>query len=120
MGLFDLVRRKGKPKTPREADALALRQLAGRGADLAQPRHVIHFLYFEDESAAQTTAALARDAGWTAHVEPPGENVAAWTVRADGTRVVSAVTVESFRSWFERVAAEHGGEYDGWEAAAKP
>jgi hypothetical protein len=120
LGFLDLVRGKGRPKTTREADALALRQLAGRGADLAQPRHVIHFLYFADEADARTAAELARGAGWTASVERPGENVKDWTVRADGNRVVSSTTVASFRAWFEGVAQEHRGEYDGWEASAKP
>ena len=120
MGLLDLIRHKGRPKSPEEADALALRQLAGGGADLAQPRHVLHFLYFPAERDARAVAELASEAGWSVAVEPPGERVADWTVRADGTRVVSSTTVESFRAWFEHVAEEHAGEYDGWEAAAKP
>jgi hypothetical protein len=33
---------------------------------------------------------------------------------------VSADTIASYRSWFEQVAAQHRGEYDGWEAKAKP
>ena len=120
MSLFDRIRHKGKPKTPQEADALALRHLAGRGADLAQPRHIVHFLYFAREEDARSAAEIARESGWTVTVEPPGETVAEWTVRADATRIVSSVTVESFRAWFESVAADHRGEYDGWEAAAKP
>jgi hypothetical protein len=120
MSFLDRIRHKGKPKTPQEADALALRHLAGRGADLAQPRHVIHFLYFAEEADARAAADLAREAGWSAAVQPPGERIPDWTVRADGTRVVSSATVEAFRAWFEHVAAEHHGEYDGWEASAKP
>lgn len=120
MSLFDRIRHKGRPKSPQEADALAIRQLAGRGADLAQPRHVIHFLYFADEGDARSAAELARGSGWDVAVEAPGENVKDWTVRADATRVVSSATVESFRAWFEGVAADHRGEYDGWEASAKP
>ena len=120
MRLLDLIRHQGKPKTPQEADALALRQLAGRGADLAQPRHVIHFLYFTGETDARAVIEVVREAGWHAAIEEPTANVGAWTVRADATRVVSTVTIESFRAWFEQVAADHRGEYDGWEAAAKP
>lgn len=120
MGLLDLIRHKGKPKTPQEADALALRHLASRGADLTQPRHVIHFLYFSEEHDAREAADVSRDAGWKVAVEPPTESVPVWTVRADATRVVNTSTVESFRAWFEHVAEEHRGEYDGWEAAAKP
>ena len=102
MRFLDRIRNQGAPTTPQEADALALRQLAGRGADLAKPRHVIHFLYFAAEADARAAAAAVADASWTANVEPPSETVAA------------------FRSWFECVATEHRGEYDGWEAAAKP
>jgi hypothetical protein len=41
-------------------------------------------------------------------------------VRAETTRVVNESTVQAFRAWFELVASDHAGEYDGWEAAAKP
>jgi hypothetical protein len=53
-------------------------------------------------------------------VEPPGDRIAEWCVKADSTRVVNAATVEAFRAWFEQIAAEHDGEYDSWEAANKP
>ena len=49
-----------------------------------------------------------------------GETITDWTVKADGNRIVGPETVAAFRSWFETVAAAHDGEYDGWEAAAKP
>jgi hypothetical protein len=32
-------------------------------------------------------------------------------------RVVDESTVGQSRAWFEQVAADHGGAYDGWEAA---
>jgi hypothetical protein len=120
VGFLDLIRPKGKLKTAREKDALALRHLEARGADLSKPRHIIHFLYFAEESDARATATAVEDAGWTVVVEQPSETISEWTVRADQTRVVSSATVGSFRAWFEHVAAEHRGEYDGWEAAAKP
>ncbi|HEX4936216.1 MAG TPA: ribonuclease E inhibitor RraB, partial [Gemmatimonadaceae bacterium] len=107
------------PKSPQDADALALRHLAARGADLSKSRHVIHFLYFEAEEDARA-AAESIDGVWRATVEPPGEEADAWCVRADGERVLRRETVEAFRSWFENVAETHRGEYDGWEAAAKP
>ena len=120
MGFLNLSRDRGKPKDPRAADALALRQLQGRGADLAQPRHVIHFLYFDRGDDAREAAEIASNAGWSAGIDEPGDKVTVWTVRADGNRVVNASTVEAFRAWFEHLAEEHGGEYDGWEASAKP
>jgi hypothetical protein len=117
--LFDRIRHGGAPKTPADADRLALRQLAGRGADLSKPRHVIHYLYFPTERQAQDAAQAIGDA-WQAQVEPPTEEIDQWCVRADGTRTIGPEIVSGFRTWFVRIADEHGGEYDGWEAAAKP
>jgi hypothetical protein len=119
-GFRDLIGVERRPKTPGEADALALRHLVSRGADLARPRHLVHFLYFDREDDARAAEASATEAGWGAELLAPREAITVWTVRADGTRVVNAKTVEAFRSSFERLAAEHGGEYDGWEASAKP
>ena len=54
MSFLDRIRYHRPPKTPQEADALALKQLETRGADLSLPRHVIHFLLFEEEADALT------------------------------------------------------------------
>lgn len=118
--LVDRMRYGGAPKTPQEADSLALRQLAGRGADLSKPRHVIHYLYFATEEDARSAAEAITEAAWTTAVDPPSEAIGQWCVKADAHRTVAPDTVAAFRSWFESVAAEHRGEYDGWEAAAKP
>jgi len=120
VGFLDAIRRRGKPRTPQDADALALRHLTRRGADLTRARHILHFLYFADEGDARAAAAVADQASWTVSVTAPGERVAEWSVRAEGDRVVNPVTVAAFRAWFERLAEDHRGEYDGWEAAAKP
>jgi hypothetical protein len=117
--LIDRIRQGGAPKTPEEADSLALRQLAGRGADLSKPRHVIHFLYFASERDAHAAIEVIGDV-WKTELEPPTEAVEHWCVKADGNRTVGPQTVAAFRSWFETIAADHRGEYDGWEAAAKP
>ena len=119
MSLFDRIRYRGAPKTPEDADRLALRQLEGRGADLSRPRHVVHFLYFADETDARAAADTIGEA-WAASVEPPTEAIAHWCVKADGTRTLGPDTVAAFRAWFESVASEHRGEYDGWEAAYRP
>jgi Regulator of ribonuclease activity B len=120
MNFLDRIRYHRPPKTPQEADKLALRQLESRGADLTLPRHVIHFLLFEHETSARAAAAAIDTGSWTTRVDPPTETVADWAVRVDGHRVVGADTVSAFRAQFEQIAAAHHGEYDGWEAAAKP
>jgi hypothetical protein len=117
--LIDRIRYGGAPKTPEEADRLALRQLAGRGADLSKPRHVIHFLYFTTEHEAREAMEAIGDA-WKTTIEPPNGAIEQWCVRADGDRTIGPDIIPGIRAWFEKLAAEHGGEYDGWEAAAKP
>ena len=120
MGFLGRFRRRRAPRTAADVDTLVLRQLLASGADLTKPRHVIHFLYFDDEARASAAAAELGDAGYETTVAPPGEGIEQWSVRAEAHRVVSGTTVDAFRALFERVAGEHGGEYDGWEAAAEP
>jgi hypothetical protein len=120
MGFLDRFRPANPFKDPAELDKLSLNHLQKLGADLALPRHVIHFVYFEHES----DAARARDeipkAGWDTTLVPPDESTPQWLVRAEATRVVDSQTVSSYRAWFEQIAEACNGEYDGWEAAAKP
>ena len=120
MGLLDRIRNKGAPATPRYVDQLVLRQLTARGADLTKPRHVIHYLYFATEAEARSAADVIAQAEWETVAGPPDESIAKWSVRADGYRVVGTATAAAFRAWFEHIAAAFGGEYDGWEASAKP
>jgi hypothetical protein len=108
------------PKTPAEADRIALKQLEKLGADLTKPRHVIHFVYFEAEQPAREAATTIEQAGYSTNVVAPDERYKEWRVHADSTRVISETTVDGFRSWFEHIASVHGGEYDGWEAARSP
>ena len=122
MRLFRRDRADRRPgKTPQDADKLALRRLKMVGADLSLPRHVIHFLLFESESDARAAAATIEAGGaWTTHVDAPSETLEEWSVRVDGHRIVGPETVAAFRAQFVQIARAHNGEYDGWEAAAKP
>jgi hypothetical protein len=107
-------------RDPAELDKLSLRHLEKLGADLALPRHVIHFIYFDDEGDARRAADEVPAAGWESTVESPNETTTQWVMRAEATRVVNAHTIPSYRAWFEDVAERCNGEYDGWEAATKP
>lgn len=118
MGLLDRFR-KETPQAP-ELDRISLKQLRQAGADLSRPRHILHFIYFEDEEAARAAGQAASAGGYECEVSHPDEQVTEWVVRAETTRVIDETTVPAFRRWFEQVASEHGGEYDGWEAATKP
>jgi len=120
MGFLDRIRNQGAPSTPQETDQLVLRQLTARGADLAKPRHVIHYLYFAEEADARTAADVIEQAEWETRLKAPDEKIAEWSLCAEGYRVIGPATVGAFRAWFEQIAAEYEAEYDGWEASAKP
>jgi hypothetical protein len=81
---------------------------------------VIHVLDFLDETEAHSAALAVERAGWEVTVTAPETAGGHWEIRAEGERVVDATTVGAFRNWFERVAADRNGVYEGWEAAAKP
>ena len=120
MSFLDRIRPHRPPKTPQDADRLALRQLEARRADLSLPRHIIHFLLFEHESDARAAAEAIEGGSWTTRIDPPTQTLDQWSVRIDGHRVVGPDTVTAFRAQFEQIATAHNGEYDGWEAAATP
>jgi hypothetical protein len=60
VSFLDRLRDWGAPATTADADRLAVKQLGGRGADLTQPRHVLHFLYFSDETDARGATKRSR------------------------------------------------------------
>jgi hypothetical protein len=112
---------RGKPPSdPAAIDQIVVKQLRSLGADLSQPRHVRHFLYFEAQSNAQRAAEEIEQADYSTTIKAPSEEVPVWTVEAEGFRVIGPDTVAGFRAWFEHVAAECRGEYDGWEPARSP
>jgi len=114
MSLLDRFRQKRPP--PAELDLLLVRRLRSVGDDLTQPRRIVHFLDFARESDARAAASELEEAGYDVTVAPPSADAPHWSLRAEGNRVVDETTVVAFRAWFERVAVEHTGEYDGWES----
>jgi hypothetical protein len=120
VGFLDRFWRPNPLATPAGRDALSLKELEKRGAELALPRHVIHFIYFDAEADAVQASGETDAAGWDATVVAPEKAGEQWIVRAEAIRVVDARTVRSYRRFFEGVAAGCNGEYDGWEAANKP
>ena len=120
MSRFDRMLRGKPPATAEEADEITVQKLAGMGADLSRPRQIVHFLGLSSGLAVDDVRAALERAGYEVTVEEPDEETAHYVVRAEALRVVSSTTVPAFRAWFERLAAEHGGDYEGWEAARTP
>ena len=119
-GLLGLLLRRRPPRDSAAVDLDVVRQLRGLGADLTRPRHVRHFIYFEEEGFARRAAEQIENADYSTTVTSPSDEVPYWTVMAEGFRVIGEDTVPGFRAWFEHVAADFNGEYDGWEPATKP
>jgi hypothetical protein len=98
------------------ADALVLEHLEHLGCDRATPRECRHYVYVRTERGAQTVArGIAASAGWHAGVETAGR---CWLVTASVVTALDDDVVRDTRTWLQLLAAEHGGAYDGWEAAA--
>jgi hypothetical protein len=117
---FDRMLRGKPPATAEEADQITVQKLAGMGAELSRPRQIVHFLEFSSGLAVEDVQAPLERAGYEVTVEEPDEVTTHYVVRAEAVRVVSSTTVPAFRAWFERLAAEHGGDYEGWEASRTP
>ena len=100
-------------------DLLVLKALLDHGADLDQPRHVLHFSYFPTSAAAASASAELHSTGWPSEVsEPLPDFPDQWSVRSERHDVVvTPQLVRESTDHFERVALAHGGSYDGWEAS---
>jgi hypothetical protein len=99
-----------------EADARVLDHLALLGCDPSDPRECRHYMYLwgEPDAAAVTSELNATD-GWDAEYEHVAD---AWLVTATTFTGLNDSIVRNTRSRLEALAVAHGGEYDGWEAAA--
>jgi regulator of ribonuclease activity B len=107
--------------TKSEADRWLIEQLRAAGADLNQPRGVIHFLYLPTEQTSHKAAEALRAEGYSIEERLSASAVTNHTnpyvIVATNQTVVNLWVVQQFRQCFEQLAALHAGEYDGWEAA---
>jgi len=102
--------------SPIDADALVIDHLARLGCDPSQPRECRHYLYLPGELGALAVArSLNATGAWDAEVEETRE---AWLVTATIHTGLCNESVRERRVQLESLAGDHGGEYDGWEAAA--
>jgi hypothetical protein len=111
-GPIRAVERVGDPV---EADELVLTHLMRLGCDPSQPRECRHYFYLPGELAARAVADSLVGDGWDADVEDVRD---AWLVTATTVVGLNDEVVRSTRARLHLLACNHGGEYDGWEAAA--
>jgi hypothetical protein len=72
-----------------------------------------HFIYAPDQDAAVSIAATLQREGWETVVHV-GDEV--WLVVAWCLRVLVAPLTAEVHAHLASIAAQHGAEYDGWEA----
>ena len=84
-----------------------------------QPRDLQHYLYLPTHSTAQGVAHVVTAEGFGVEVRDPLPHSTDYLVLAERRSVVLTVAeITAARALFERLAAEHQGEYEGWEASA--
>ena len=103
-------------------DLVLMGQLLQQGADLNKPRHALYYLYFTSRASAEAGAEDGRAAGYACDVrEPLAEYPGQWSLvceRPDA--VLDPNGVNAADDLFQGIADRLGGEFDGWEAAARP
>jgi hypothetical protein len=123
MGLRDLLKRnEAAPAGDAvEGDGLVLEELSAAGADLSQPRGVVHYVHLPSREAAEAFAPMVVNQGFEPQISERGPEAAddprPWTVAATSHMVVTEEAVALARRSFTELAAEYGGVYDGWDAA---
>lgn len=99
---------------------MVLQQMVKQGADLAEPRHWVHYLYFADESTARDAATAISGAGWALQrVDRAASDDGSWVVITERHDViVDPNSVREARMFLEGVVATRPhADYDGWEAS---
>jgi len=103
-----------------EADSRVIDLMAEVGADLSRPTNVTHYLYFSTRHSAERAGEQLRERAFDARVGRPLLGRREWCLFASHTAVVSDSSIGLLRATMDRLAAELGGTYDGWEAMVAP
>jgi len=96
----------------RDFDAI---EALGKASNVEKVHSLQHYLYFPSKVAAQRVAKIFGDQGFTVEYRLGADGIN-WLVLAKHQIVPTIAAVINVRALCERIAANHGGEYDGWEA----
>ena len=110
--LLVLVLACGSSSAPSDADVIE--QLRQAGSDLQQQHPIEFFFYFPVRLAAERACSTLESQGFSAVVFQAGASTSEFLCQANKPLVPALETLTHLRSQFESLAAEFGGEYDGW------
>lgn len=91
---------------------LAIDRLRSFGDGSASPTRVNHYLLFNDQPGADSAALRLRQRRFEVQVNREGDGTC--TILAGHSVVPSRAAMEQVTEFLEDLAAECGGEYDGW------
>lgn len=98
-------------------DELAIAAIAAV-SDVSKTHPILHFLYVASGEAAAAVARELRRQGF--HTEERlGWDSVNWLVVARHEAIPAEELLASTRRSMEKLAADFGGEYDGWEAEVR-
>ena len=99
-------------------DLQVMGTLVAHGARLQEPRHVIYYLYGDEEGPVRSAAGVAAGRGFEVTVREPSAEIPQWSLRCEEHDVVLAPDrVRDDGDFFDELAARFGLDYDGWEAS---
>jgi hypothetical protein len=89
--------------------------LSRYGSDLNKPHRLDFYLYFAAKRAAVAVAQTLEAQGFATKVrrEADEEN---WLCLATRAMLPDEPTLDRLGRWLDELAAQHGGEFDGWES----
>ncbi len=93
-------------------------KLRESGADLSGPLPIRHYLYFRAPAQAEAAAEAIRREHIDVEVRPSAQGTD-WLALAEHRVVVNPDSIGHLRALLEGLAAQNGGEYDGWEAGVE-
>jgi|SRR5215469_14398463 len=110
LGRYDSTR-------PADGDRAVLAHMAARGVDFSRERHVIHYLYFGDDSRRSTAEIALRENNYITRYGADYSDDKPKSLIAERNGLVNEKIVAEERRLLSAIAEASGGEYDGWEAA---
>jgi hypothetical protein len=100
---------------PKETDAKAVEQIIRFGGDIDKEKPVDFFFYFPTEYAASQVEVKLLNLGFRTDLHYLDKNKK-WSLSANKVMKISTDRIYELSLWFNKVAEEQGGEYDGWGA----
>jgi Regulator of ribonuclease activity B len=121
-----MVKELARGWTPERAEDFEnqdrLESIARKGDPRLEPppsEAMSHYLYFKTLTDAESVREELRERGYRVEVRKgaDGDN---WLALAKGERPKTREEMDKLRNEMESLAAQHSGDYDGWEIAAEP